>query len=107
MALFNFIKTEKPGGFTYKPRFYDEKKESLQERLQEARELASSDDPEAMKSRIRRDLRRKGGYRTDKTFRQKRVARSNMMIVVIIVALVIATYAALELYLPAIVKYFE
>lgn len=106
MALFRFLKAEKPVGFTYRPRFYDEKKEAFQERLKEARELAE-DNPEALKSRIRRDLKRRSNFRTDKAFRQQKLVRSNMLLLAIIVVLIVVTYAVLELYLPAIVKYFE
>ncbi len=106
MALFGFFKPEKPVGFTYRPRFYDEKKGSFQERLKDAREL-TSDDPEELKSRIRRKLKRKSSYLSDKKYRQKRLVRSNMLLLLVIVVLMVITYAALHLYLPTIIKYFE
>lgn len=106
MALFGFFKPEKPVGFSYKPRYYDEKKDAFQERLKEAHELVG-DDPEALKSRIRRNLQRKSSYLNDKNYRQRRMLRSNMLLLLVIVVLIVVTYAALELYLPAIVKYFE
>ncbi|HFA51721.1 MAG TPA: hypothetical protein ENJ95_22120 [Bacteroidetes bacterium] len=107
MALFGFFKTEKPVRFTYHPRFYDEKKESgLQKRLKEAREPRGGD-PEGMKSRIRRDLGRKSSYFKDQQYRRKRIARSNLMLVLIIAALIVGTYVVLELYLPLIIEYFQ
>jgi len=106
MALFGMFKSEKPVGFTYHPRYYDEKKDALHERLKEARELVG-DDPEMLKSRIRRNLRRRSSYLNDKNYRQQRLVRSNLMLLVIIVVLIVVTYAVLELYLPTIIKYFE
>ena len=106
MSLFKFFKPEKPVGFTYRPRFYDTEKNELERKLKEAREMRG-DDPEKIKERIRRDLRKKSSFLTEKSYRQKRLARSNVLILIIIVVLIVVTYAVLELYLPAIVKYFE
>jgi hypothetical protein len=106
MALFGFLKTEKPGGFTYRPRFYDEKKEAFQERLKKAKEM-SEDNPEALKSRIRHSFQRKGGYVADRHYRSQRVMRSNLLLLFIIVLLVLVLYVAIEVYLPHLVKMFE
>ncbi len=106
MSLFGFFKPEKPVGFTYRPRFYDEKKDDFQQRLKDAMEVGG-DDPEVLKSRIRRKLRRKSSYLSDKNYRQKRMVRSNMLLLLVIVVLIVVTYAVLELYLPTIIKYFE
>ena len=106
MTLFRFFKPEKPVGFTYRPRFYEAEKSELEKKLKEARELRGGD-PEKVKERIRRDLRRKSSYLTDRSYRQKRLLRSNVMILIIIVVLIVVTYAALELYLPSIIKFFE
>ncbi len=93
-------------GFTYRPRFYDTEKNELEKKLREARQMRGGD-PEKIKERIRRDLRKKSSYLSDRSYRQKRLARSNVLILIIIVALIVVTYAVLELYLPTIVKYFE
>ncbi|MEZ4958524.1 MAG: hypothetical protein R2830_01775 [Saprospiraceae bacterium] len=106
MALFRFLKPEKPVPFTYHPRFYDEKKEAFQERLKKAQELAGND-PEALKGRIRRDLQRRSSYLADRNYRTKRVMQSNMLLLVVIVALIILTFVAIEVYLPRIVQYLE
>lgn len=106
MALFGFFKTEKPVRFTYRPRFYDDKKEAFQERMKESREMGGKD-PEAVKSRIRRDLRRKSSYLSDKKYRQQKVVRSNIMLLLVIVVLIVVTYAALELYLPMLLEYLQ
>lgn len=106
MALFRFLKTEKPVPFTYHPRFYDEKKEAFEERLKKARELAG-DDPEALKGRIRRDLRRRTSYRADRSYRAKQVMRSNLLLLAVIAALIIVGFLAIEVYLPRIIHYLE
>jgi hypothetical protein len=106
MGLFGFLKPPKPVGFTYHPRFYDEKKEEFQERLKKARELAG-DNPEALKARIRHDMKRQGSYLTDRSYRRRQVMRSNILLLVIIVILLIFTFIAIEVYLPKIVRFFE
>jgi len=106
MGLFGFLKPPKPVPFTYRPRFYDEKKEAFRERLKKAEELAG-DNPEALKARIRNSLQRKGSYLTDKSYRQRQLMRSNMLLLVIIVVLVIVAFIGIEVYLPRIVEMFE
>lgn len=106
MALFRFFKPEKPVGFTYRPRFYEVEKNELEKKLKEAREIRGND-PDKVKERIRRNIRRKTSFLADKSYRQRRLLRSNIMILLIIIALIVVTYAVLELYLPEIVKYFE
>ncbi len=106
MALFGFFKPLKPVRFTYHPRFYDEKREEMLERRKAAEEL-QGDNPEALKARIRRSMRRKSTYLTDKSVRQRQAAKSNIMLVAIIAALVIITYFAIEVYLPRFAHFFE
>ena len=106
MGLFDFMKPPKPVGFSYRPRYYDEKKEAFEERLKEARDLAGND-PEALKSRIRKSFKRKSSYLSDKKYRQQKLVRSNLLLLIIIVVLVVVTYAILELYLPMLIEYFK
>ena len=106
MALFGFYKPIKPVGFTYHPRFYDEKKEAFQERLKKAREM-SGDNPDAMKLRIKTNLQRRSGYLADKSYRSQKTMRSNLLLLVIILLLLLVTYVAIEVYLPRIVEMLE
>jgi len=106
MALFGFFKPLKPVGFTYHPRFYDEKREEMLERRKAAEEL-QGDNPEALKARIRRNMRRQSTYLTDKSVRQQRVVKSNMLLLVIIAVLVVLTFVAIEVYLPRFAYLFE
>lgn len=116
MGLFSFLKPTKPVGFTYHARFSDEKtrakvkyynkdKDNFLERLREVREQAESDDPNARKERIRRQLKRQHTLRTDRQYRQQKVLRSNLLLMVIIIGLIIVTFVVLELYLPRILEF--
>lgn len=96
----------KPVGFSYHPRFYDEKMEEMQER-RKAAEALQGDNPEALKARIRRSMRRQSTYLTDKKVRQQKVVRSNMLLLTIIAVLAVLTFVAIEVYLPRFVHFFE
>ncbi len=86
--------------YTYHPRYWNPKKEELEERLQKA-ELRKKGDAEAIKERISAGLKR---YKTDAGFRRKRVLRSNMTLIVIIVMLLLLAYYGLGVYLPKILE---
>lgn len=106
MGLFSFLKPPKPVGFTYRPRFYDEKKEEFQERVKRAQGLANGD-PDAIKSRISRGLKHKSYYTSDQLFRKKRMARqSNRRLLLIIVVLILLAFWVIEIYLPRIAYLF-
>lgn len=106
MALFGFYKPIKPVQFTYRPRFYDEKKEEMLERHKAAAEL-QGDNPEALKTRIRRNMRRQSSYLIDKKMRQQKVANSNMRLLLIIAVLCALVFVAIEVYLPRFAHFFE
>lgn len=107
MGLFtSFFKPLKPVGFDYRPRFYDEKKEEKMERRKVAEGLGG-DDPEAMKSRIQRNLKRQSTSLSAKSFRQQQVAKSNMRLLLIIAVLLVALVLAIEVYLPRFAYLFE
>jgi hypothetical protein len=100
MGLFtSFFKPTKPVGFEYKPRFFDEKKEEKMERRKAAEGLAG-DDPEAMKARIQRNLKRQSSNLSSKSFRQQQVAKSNMRLLLVIAVLIVVLFLAIEVYLP-------
>lgn len=105
------MKSTKPNGFTYHARFsegktyYNQEKDDFLQRLREVREQAESDDLEDRKARIRRKLNRRNALLADKKYRQQKVMRSNIMLLVIIVGLVLVTFAVLDIYLPKILKF--
>ena len=102
MALFNFRKTVKPQRFNYIPRYYDPVKEERDARIRAAKGL-SSDDPDAMKARIRLNFREKSRGST-KSQRNSATRRSNLILVATLVALLLLTYILLTRYLPQIEK---
>jgi uncharacterized membrane protein (DUF106 family) len=106
MGLFSFFKPLKPVGFGYQPRFYDEKKEERMERRKAAEELQGQD-PEALKSRIKRNMRRQSSSLASKSTRQQQVAKSNMRLLLIIAVLIAALFLAIEVYLPRFAYLFE
>jgi hypothetical protein len=86
--------------YNYQPRFWNPKKEELEERLKKAelRRTGKGGDKEAIKARISTGLKR--GYLADSSYRKKKVLRSNMVLIGIIVMLVILAYYGLTVYLP-------
>lgn len=106
MALFGFFKTMKPVGFTYHPRFYDEKREEMMERRKAAEEM-QGDNPEALKARIRRNMSRQSTTLAARKARQSQAAKSNMRLVIVIAVLLVLAFYAIEVYLPRFAHYFE
>ncbi len=102
MALFSFFKPIKPVGFTYHPRFYDEKKDAFQERLAEAKKSREEADAPGAELRIRSSFRsgKRGSARNAGTYRQQQTKRSNVRLIIILACLILAAYLALEIYLP-------
>lgn len=99
------FKGPKPQRFDYKPRYYDPRKENLEERVKRIQSI-NSDDPEDVKSRISAGLKR--GYSIgDASIRKKAMFRSNMMLLVIIGVLIVLSYGFLTLYLPVLLKLVE
>ncbi len=105
MAGFRFFRVPKHQQFDYKPRYWDPRKEELQERLKYLEEL-QEDGVDGMKARISGGLRR-GGYMADNRFRQRQVMRSNLILIGVIIALLILCYLMLMVYLPQIEQMME
>ena len=99
MAIKFFSKTRNPQGFVYKPRFYDEAKESLEERLGKYKN--NSDEPKVVdpvgsaKDRIRGTFRnkQKGVFRSEHS---QETRQSNIRLVQIIFILSIIAYLILR-----------
>ncbi len=102
---FGFFKAPKPQRFDYKPRYYDPRKEQLEERVKRIQAM-KEDNPEAAKARIQAGLRR--GWSSDNaSIRKKAMFRSNMILLFVVGALIVLTYGFLTIYLPQIVKMVE
>lgn len=97
MKLPKIMKVPKHRSFSYNPRHYDAKKEDLERRVEQGK-MKSGGDTEALKSRIRTDLR--NSRNTDPQLRSKLVRKSNTRIFMIIVLLVVLSLIMINVYLP-------
>ena len=102
MAIFKFFHTPKPRQYRYKPQFYDQQKDELEQRLKHINEEADGANPEAVKLRIQRGFKQK--FRQDQAFRKKQTKRSNIRLLLTIVALFVLSYLLLVKYFPNIEK---
>lgn len=109
MAI-RFFKLPSHQQFEYKPRYWDQRKEELQERVRRAEEGQSGsndNDPEAVKRRLSGSFRR-GGYNAQYgQARRNQVRRSNLTLLGIVAALCIMVYYVFYVYLPRIVAVLE
>ncbi|MEL7022008.1 MAG: hypothetical protein AAGK47_10385 [Bacteroidota bacterium] len=106
MALLNFFKTPRHQRYNYIPRFYDPKKEDLEERLR-IMEGVKSGDTEDIKKRISGGFRASSYASGASTYRNKQVVRSNIMLIVIVVVLCLLAYLMTNIYLEEIVDLIE
>ncbi len=96
------FKTPSPQKFEYNPRFWNPKREEMEERMKELDQLKSND-VEATKSRISRGLRQ--GFRMDQELKTKYMRQSNYRLLLIILALLAFSLAFIYVYLPKIEDY--
>lgn len=85
--------------FDYKPRFWDPKREEMEERLQRIDELERGG-VEGARARIRGGFRRGSSYLADGRVRRRMVMRSNAILLGILVGLIVLCYFLLRMYLP-------
>ncbi len=100
MGLFKVLRLPKHARYNYIPRYYDPRKEELQDRLKEI-ELQRENSPEAMKSRISSGLKRGAG---DGRTRRKTILRSNFIILGVVVVLVMLSILFINYYVPRILE---
>ena len=104
MALFKFGSSVKPQRFNYIPRYYDPAKEEREERIRQAMGMASTD-PDAMKARIAKSFReRQRGHQKSP---RGTARRSNMILIVTLLTLILLTYILLSRYMPVIERWLE
>ena len=98
MKLPSLFKSPSHQQFVYKPRFWNEKKEEIEKRIQEA-EARKNGDLDAIKSSVSKTFKRGGGgsrtYMVDRDYRVKQTRRSNIRLFVIIFVLLLASYLLL------------
>lgn len=95
MLKFGFGGKAKPKNFDYKPRFYDEAKEELQDRI---KKYSQSDEDqsseEKMKNRIKSGIRMKAYG--DPNFRSSATRQSNLRLLYIIGILCLVVYVLMS-----------
>lgn len=98
-SLFKVPKHQK---FDYKPMYYDPKKEELEDRLQSLKDLKDNS-LEGTKARISSGMR--SSHLADETYRKRQLMRSNLILVIVIVMLIVLAYLLLNVYLPEIEEF--
>jgi len=110
MAFLNFFKTPKNQKYNYVPRYWDPKKEELQDRLEKYKGKEGKNDVEAVKARLSRGLKRGSGggsFKISAEMRAKENSRSNKLLLLVVVFLLFLTYIAFKVYVPSIVEALE
>lgn len=105
MALFRFIKVPRHRRYEYQPRFWDPEKEKLEERIRNRKE-AQEGGVEGMQNRIRTGFRQRT-FSQDQSYRKRETFRSNIRLLMVVVALLVITYAFLTKYLPELIQLME
>lgn len=103
MSFFRFGKKIKHRQFDYIPRYYDPDKEELEARINSYR--SENENAEVMKARIKGGFRRK--YRSENDYIRNSRQRSNRILIITLVALLLLTALFISEYLPKIVSIFE
>ena len=102
-----FRKQLKPNRFEYKPRFYDERKERLQQKIEKQQRIAAGDG-EAIKnsiseaySRARKGHKHTGSdYFQTRRIRREQTRRSNIILITVMIALFFLAWFVIDVYLP-------
>lgn len=104
-----FFKVPKNQKFDYKPRFWDPKKEALEERMSKYK-TENKGDTKAVKDRLRKGFKGKGasvGFRETREIRSKELKRSNRVLLITVIVLALLSYVLFEIYLTEIVDMME
>lgn len=101
MALLRFTRLPKHQKYEYKPRYWDPRKEQLEERLKRS-EASQKDEVESVKARLSSHGFRRG-FSVDGHDRKQQAMRSNLVLLGVIAILILLSYLFLTAYLPRIV----
>jgi len=99
MAFIRLFKTPKAQQFSYKPRYWDPKKEEAEERRQRIETLQNGG-VDGMKERLRGGFRKGAGGEAAGRYRNARVKKSNYSLLIIMIVLVAITYLLYTVYMP-------
>ncbi len=82
--------------FEYKPRFYDQQKEELMDRIARYNKEGKQEDVEVTKDNIRASFRSGASTQADQGYRSSMVNKSNKRLFVIIVILCVVIYMMMQ-----------
>lgn len=99
MAFIRLFKTPKNQQFSYKPRYWDPKKEEAEERRMRIETLQTGG-VDGMRERLRGGFRKGAGGEAAGRYRNQRVKKSNYSLVIIMIVLVAMSFMLYKLYFP-------
>lgn len=106
MGFLRLFKPPKNQQFSYKPRYWDPKKEEA-EKLRQRVESLQKGGVDGMKERISGGFRKGLGGQAAQTYRSHRVKRSNGTLLIVIISLMVLAYLAIEVYFPDLSGWLE
>ncbi|MEO0732060.1 MAG: hypothetical protein AAFZ52_04455 [Bacteroidota bacterium] len=101
MGFLRLFKPPRHQQFSYKPRYWDPKKEEAEERRKRVEQLQEGG-VDAMKTRISGGFRRGQGGKAAGAYRSARVKRSNSTLLIVLICLFVLAYLALQMYIPGL-----
>lgn len=108
MAFLGFGKRPKHRSFDYTPRYYDPDKEDLKRRMSEYSDKPSGqNDAEAVKSRIRGSFKKQIGVKYESDHYKNSLKRSNRIVLIVTLALILLTLYFLLEYFPQFLSSFD
>ncbi|MGB3800546.1 MAG: hypothetical protein WA952_12100 [Lewinella sp.] len=99
MAFLKLFKPPRNQQFSYKPRYWDPKKEEAEERRLRIETLQQGG-VDGMKERLRGGFRKGAGGEAAGRYRNERVRKSNYSLLIILATLVVLSYVIYVLYFP-------
>lgn len=106
MALFKGFKLPRNQHFEYRPRFWDQEKEDLENRIAQFEETGDGD-PEKMKERISLRFRKKAYGGGTKNYRAKQLKKSNQTLAVLILLISALALFFLDIDFGDLVRMFK
>lgn len=91
--------------FNYKPRFWEQEKEELEQRVKQMQSDGEAT-PEEIKERISMRFKTRRGYSPEVGYRDAQIKKSNMTLVASIAALSFISYLILEGSFADMLRYF-
>lgn len=99
MGFLRLFKTPKNQQFSYKPRYWDPKKEEA-EKLKKRVEQIQNGGVGAMKTRISGGFRKGAGGAAAGEYRSARVKKSNSTLLIVLICLMGLAYIVYKMYFP-------